>query len=276
MLIKKREEDKKKEEEEKIEAHRAIIKKKRRDERLAQKAAEAAARAEEGGQASREPAITAETPPPKVAAKRPRRRLAPALDAVESEVGESKAFVTASVPQEDSKGSFGPTLASTGAAVPLVRSRSQGDSKQDLHGSTGVEQAKDKAPRRRRVATIAEEGSVAVAAKDESLPGRRLKSAAESNLSTGEGKPVRLRRERSKTEVDDAEGKDADLQRNLDALDEGLEEDKRGKQRRLAAMSAREKIDAQLQAVAEQRRQAAEEEKKNQVWPASALLSWIT
>jgi hypothetical protein len=298
MLVKKREADKKKEEEEKVEAHRALVKKARRDERLAQKALGAAAAAAEAamaglrGEEAPPPAVTAKA----VTAKKPKRRpeLPPEAEAGAEAGAGANAFVTATIaPDDHGIGQFGEVVASTGNKIPLVRSRSQRESREDLATGAGTEQGGgSKPPRRRRAADI---GSGA-----EDSPGRRSKSAAVGKASKeaaiaaaagagagagggggavgADGKP-RMRRERSRTDIESPanrspEGQcvesNAHLRRNLAALDEELDKGLGalgegsgvGKQRRVAAAAAREKIDAQMRAVADLRAQKAEEERK--------------
>lgn len=255
MLIKKRESDKKKEEEERLEAHRALVKKMKRDERLARRAAESGSREPEPEPAPADPAP---------AARKPRRRPEPA-----PAPAAAPAFVTGSAPDDGDGGSFGATTAATGGGPPLRRSRSQGVSKEELNGGPrGEEPAKQ--PRRRRAQ---EEGEASGGTE-----GRRAKSAVAATESPagGEPKPARMRRVRSRTDVEapgaaqrspggaDQPG-DADLKRNLEALDEMTGDAvSKKKEKRAAALSAKEKIDAQLAAIASQRRQAEEEERKKE------------
>lgn len=257
ILIKKREADQKKAEEEKLEAHRAMIKKMKRDERLAQKAAEAKNSAT-GDACRKHEQVEQAIPILKEPRKRPLR-------------GEAPSFVTASAP-DDNAGTFGATFGSTGACTPLMRSRSQGSSKDDLTANKPTTETLLKQPQRSRQAGDSEvSGSEA----------RRVRSAAlpkDDNIVAGDSKPAVIRRVRSKTEFNNpgtssqqypvassGQAENGDLQRNLQALDEMAEESiAKKKEKRAAALSAKAKIDAQLEAIANQRKQAAEEEKKNE------------
>ena len=264
ILIKKREAEKKKEEEEKLEAHRANIKKMKRDQRLAKKAAEAAA--VYGGEENDGKAGT-ESPKKKCDenASNSKRR------------SKSGGVAVATTAPDD--GSFGTTIGVNGAA-PLIRSRSRGESKEELNGSGGDNNLrKVKLPRRKR---LDDNGlKIDPIEADTTHPSRRNRSSATEsegkydrnvakgnrNTSKREGAEGNVNSPHNKDNTSGSDCKNDAMKRNLNALDEelSLEAAKKQKQKRLEAKLAREKIDAQLQAVAIQRKQAAEEEKKQQV-----------